>query len=135
LSPKIKKLFNNKSPLVWWHLVTAIFCSLLIYFFSVPYAKMFFWTSLSINLYLRLIEINLKSLVLISKEQPGLLAVFGAARIIILGSIVAFLFFKFKYNLIVIGSAMLFFQIVLIVGGLILNNYESHYRTNSRPIS
>lgn len=88
--------------------------------------------SFAFNLYLRMLGFSFQSLFKTQNQSNTLIGIFSGLRAAITGSIIAILILKFKLNLIALGLAFIFYQLIFIGVGLYTN---AHNRTNSRTNS
>jgi hypothetical protein len=120
--PKTQKL------IIQLHTFLSLVISVLVYFFYEPsFAKVFFYGSLVLNLYLRLLGFNFLAFA-IPEQETGelgkyntLLAIFSSLRTALVAGVFALFILKFKFNLYALGASFILFQVILIGSGIFFN--------------
>lgn len=118
------KASSNK--IINLHLISSAVISFGLYFlYEKEFAYSFMAGSGALNLYLRLLQ-NAFWLALAAKlnmdiENKTLLIIFSAIRTLIIASIFAVLILKLKFNLIALAVAFICYNIIVIVGAIIVN--------------
>lgn len=125
---KGEKVKGERKQIILIHTYSSIVIAAILYFFyQENFAKIFFYSSLTMNLYLRLLGVNFSAFIVPGENEKDkskyniLLSIFSGFRTAIIAAIYAIFILKFKFNLYALALGLLLFQVILIGSGIFFN--------------